>query len=157
MSIKRKAKEHPEQPPTQLLQIELQGVPDEVLSQQPLKPVLVRTMQRICQKEVLPAPTKLWCLKKIPDRYKKTLLDEQSLLQDSYPLPQSSCIEDPNSEEEQKEEAGPRVIVFATRKNIEILCHSTIWFVYGTFKTIPNIFTQIFTIIGLRECTGHSE
>ncbi len=27
------------------------------------------------------------------------------------------------------------------------------WYV----QTAPNIFTQIFTIIGLRECTGHSE
>ncbi len=31
-SVERKAEEHPEQPPAQLLQTELQGVPDEVLS-----------------------------------------------------------------------------------------------------------------------------
>ncbi len=85
------------------------------------------------------------------------MLAEQFFLHDSSPPPQSSCVEDPDSEEEHKEEAGPRVIVFATRKNMEILCHSSILFVDGTFKTAPNTFTQIFTIIGLRECKCHSE
>ncbi len=88
-------------------------------------------------------------LKKIPGRYKKTLLDEQFLRHDSSPPPQSSCIEDPNSEEEQKEESGPRVIVFDTPKNVKILCHSSIWFPGGTFRTAPYILAQIFTIIGL--------
>ncbi len=92
-----------------------------------------------------------------PDRYKKTLLDEQFLLHDSSLIPQSSCAEDSNSKEEQKEEAGLRVIVFAAQKNIEILCHSSIWFVDGTFKTTPNIFAQIFMIISVWECTGHSK
>ncbi len=110
-------------------------------------------MQRICQKEILPAPTKLWYLKEIPDRYKKTLRDEQFLLHDSGPPPKSSSIDNPNFEEE----GGPKVIVFAKRTNIEILCHSFIWFVDGMFQTAPNIFAQIFTIIGLRERTGHSE
>ncbi len=54
-SIKRKAEEHPEQPPAQLLWTELQGVPDGVLSQLPLQPALVRAMQRIHQKKALPA------------------------------------------------------------------------------------------------------
>ncbi len=86
-----------------------------------------------------------WYLKEIPDRFKKTLLNEQFLLHDSGPSPQSSCVEDTDSEEEQKEEAGPGVIVFTTRKNIEILCQSSIRFVHDTFKTAPSIFAQIFT------------
>ncbi len=45
-SIKIKAEEHPEQLPAQLLWTEVQGVPDEVLSQLPSQPVLVRAMQR---------------------------------------------------------------------------------------------------------------
>ncbi len=135
-SIKRKAEEHPEQPPAQLSRTELQGVPDEVLSQLPSQPVFVRAMQRICRKEVLPAPTKLWFIEEIPDRYKKTFLDKQFLLHDSGPPLQSSCVEDPDSEGEQKGEAGPRVIVFATQKNIKILCHSSIWFVNSTFKIV---------------------
>ncbi len=57
--IKRKAKEHPEQLPTQLLQTELQGVPEEVLSQLPLQPALVSAIHRNRRIEVLPAPAKL--------------------------------------------------------------------------------------------------
>ncbi len=118
-SIERKAEEHTEQPRAQLLWTELQGV--EVLNQLPSQPVLVRAMQRIRWKEVLSAPTKLWYHKEIPDRYKKTLLYEQFLLHDSGPSPQSSCMEDLESEEEQKEKAGPRVMVFTTQKNFKIL------------------------------------
>ncbi len=136
---------------------EFPRAPDKVLSQLPSQPVLVRAMQRICRKEFLPSPTKLLYLKEIPDRYKKILLDKQFFVHDSSPPPQSSGVEDPDSEEEQKEEAGPRVIVFTIRKNIEILCDSSIWFVDGTFETAPNIFAHIFTIIGLRERTGHSK
>ncbi len=99
-SIERKSERHPEQLPAQLLQTEFQGVPDEVLSQLPLQPGLVRAMQRIRQKEVLPSPMKLWYLKEIHNRYNKILLDEQFLLHDSDPPPQPSCIEDANSKEE---------------------------------------------------------
>ncbi len=42
-----------------MLQTEPQDVPDEVLSQLPSQPEPVRAMQRICRKEVLPAPTEL--------------------------------------------------------------------------------------------------
>ncbi len=60
--IKRKAEEYPEQLPAQLLQTELLGVPEEVRSQLPSQPALVRSMQKNCRKEVLPTPTKLWHL-----------------------------------------------------------------------------------------------
>jgi len=49
------------------------------------------------------------------------------------------------------DEIEGRVPVFATRENIEILCRSPIWFVDGTFKASPTIFTQLFTVIGLRQ------
>ncbi len=42
-SIKRKAEEHPKWPSAQLLWAELQIVPDEVLSQLPSQPVLVKS------------------------------------------------------------------------------------------------------------------
>ncbi|XP_043483508.1 uncharacterized protein LOC122511975 [Leptopilina heterotoma] len=41
-----------------------------------------------------------------------------------------------------------RVLVFGTRRNLEFLARSDIWFLDGTFKTSPTIFTQIFTILG---------
>ena len=42
-------------------------------------------------------------------------------------------------------------------QNIELLCDSPVWFLDGTFKTAPDIFAQIFTIIGLRKRTGKPE
>lgn len=157
--IKRKAEAHPEQPPSQLLRTELQGVSEEVLSQLPSQPSLVRTVQRVRRTDLPAAPTKRWHLKEIPDRYKKTLLDEQFLLHDSGPPVEDSSDEysDSDSEEEHDEVVQPRVIVFATRKNIELLCHSATWFLDGTFKTAPSIFAQLFTIMGLRARAGHPE
>ena len=75
-----------------------------MLSQLPLQAALVRSVQRIRRKEVPAAPTKRWYLKEVPDRYKKTLLDEKFLL---HPLQYSSEVEE-------EAEAPPRVIVFTT-------------------------------------------
>lgn len=160
-SLKRKAEEHPEQPPAQLLRTELQGVPEEVLSELPSQPALIRTLQRVRRKELPADPLKLSDLKDIPDRYTKTLVGEQFLLHDSGPPADSdSDSDEEDSEEEDEGEERPphdRVIVFATRKNIELLCASSVWFLDGTFKTAPNIFVQVFTIIGLRPRTGHPD
>jgi len=63
-------------------------------------------------------------------------------------------LSDDESDEEEEEEdrpEPPRVLIFATRKNIEILCESHVWFLDRTFKTAPNISAQLFTIIGLRK------
>lgn len=62
------------------------------------------------------------------------------------------------SDDSSEEPAGrPRVLVFATRRNIELLCQSTTWFLDGTFKTAPHIFVQIFTILGLRQRAGRPD
>ena len=47
-----------------------------------------------------------------------------------------------------------RVVVFAPKRNIEILMKCAMWFLDGTFKTAPHIFTQIFTILGLIKRPG---
>ncbi|XP_058799990.1 uncharacterized protein LOC131669250 [Phymastichus coffea] len=41
-----------------------------------------------------------------------------------------------------------RILVFATRENLRLLFSSTIWFLDGTFDTVPSIFFQLFTIMG---------
>lgn len=41
-----------------------------------------------------------------------------------------------------------RVIVFSTRRNLELLATSRIWYLDGTFKVSPSIFTQVFTVLG---------
>ena len=82
-----------------------------------------------------PNPKSLEELQGVPNEYQKTLHGNQFLLLDR--------ISDDEDE--------GRVLVFATRRNIEMLCKSPIWFVDGTFKVSPTIFTQLFTIIGLHK------
>lgn len=56
------------------------------------------------------------------------------------------------ADEDEEDEHGNvgRVLVFATRRNIELLCASTTWFLEDTFKTSTGIFAQAFTILVLR-------
>ena len=42
---------------------------------------------------------------------------------------------------------GPdRIVIFATRKNIEFLAMSKIWLADGTLKTVPTLFSQLNTV-----------
>lgn len=158
--IKRKAATQPELRPAQLLRCELQGTSGAVLSQMPEQTALLRTVRRVRSKNSIPNPKSLADLGELPADYQKTLLGEQFLMYDS--LTDAHDDRDTDDEEEEglsndEEEQQPRrVLVFATRRNIEILCTSTVWFVDGTFKTAPSIFTQIFTVMGLRTRAGGS-
>ena len=76
-------------------------------------------------------------LEDLPQQYQRTLQGETFLLHDNH-------------------STNGRVIVFATQKNIEMFCKSPVWFVDGTFKVSPTIFTQLFTVIGLRR-RNHAE
>ena len=42
---------------------------------------------------------------------------------------------------------GNRIIVFATKENIELLAHFLTWFMDGTFKKVPKLFFQLYTIL----------
>ena len=162
-SVKRKAAEHPKQPPAQLLRTELQGTSSAVLSQLPAQPALVRRIRRTRLKDLPASPTKLNALRDIPNTYQATLLGETFLLYDSRPPDDEREDESEESEEEEgeseeeEEPQRPRTIVFATRKNIELLCDSPTWFLDSTFKTAPHLFAQVFTILGLRKRTSATE
>ena len=42
---------------------------------------------------------------------------------------------------------GPnRIVIFSTQENIEYLSMSSIWLADGTFKTVPNLFCQLYTV-----------
>ena len=46
-------------------------------------------------------------------------------------------------------DSGPdpeRIVMFATRENLDFLAMSSIWVADGTFKTVPTLFTQLYTI-----------
>ena len=98
--IKRKAAEHPEQRPAQLLRTELQGVPSGVLSQLPEQTALSGTVRRTRRKNLPPNPQTLSELEDVPDIYKKTLVGEQFLLYDSRSNGLTQSDSSPDEDEE---------------------------------------------------------
>lgn len=64
----------------------------------------------------------------IPERYRQTIRGELFLQYDSG-------LGDEN-----------RILVFSTQRNLELLEHCDQWFADGTFKTVPQIFFQLYTI-----------
>lgn len=67
----------------------------------------------------------------IPDNYKITKNGADFLLFDSGPT-------------------DDRILIFSTRRNLRLLAQSMHWYVDGTFKTVPHLFCQLYTIHGLQ-------
>ncbi|KAF0707174.1 MULE domain-containing protein [Aphis craccivora] len=95
-------------------------------------------MRQVRRKNLPPNPKTLFDLGTLPDQYQKTLTGEKFLIYDSL---------DDNSVSE------GRVVVFSTRRNLELLAKNDCWFLDGIFKVYPNIFKQVFTILGT--CKQH--
>ena len=49
---------------------------------------------------------------------------------------------------EDPREENQYVLVFGTKRNLTLLVRSECWFADGLFKCAPNLFTQIFSILG---------
>ena len=67
----------------------------------------------------------------IPERYQKPNDGHQFLLQDSCPG------------------EDPRMIIYATQRNLQILSTARHWLMDGTFKIVPELFSQLYTIHAL--------
>ena len=149
-TLKRKAADNPGQPPSQILRAELPLVIEGILSQLPEREALAKAMRRERRLRLPTNPRSLQELRELPEEFQRTLLDEKFLMYDSRD--EDSEEEEGESEDSDAEERPPRdrVLVFSTRRNIELLCRSATWFLDGTFKTAPSLFTQIFAILGLR-------
>lgn len=113
--MKRKAEENPEQPPAQIVRAELANVDVSVISELPERYNLVKSLRNVRRRDLPPNPITLGQLGEIPERFQKSLAGEKFLLSDSIVN-------------------EGRVIVYATRRNLEVLARSEIWFVDGTFK-----------------------
>lgn len=146
--LKRKAADHPEQPPAMMLRTELAAVPMEVLSQLPQREALSKMVRRTRRQNLPPNPKSLNELHMLPDQYQRTLQGQRFLMYDSR---EEYEDEDEELHADEQDEEAARVLVFATRRNIELLCESSTWFLDGTFKVSPTIFTQVFTILGVRK------
>ncbi|KAK3933016.1 FLYWCH-type zinc finger-containing protein 1 [Frankliniella fusca] len=68
---------------------------------------------------------------------------------ENFVLYDSQTPESDEDEDGEEDEGDNRVIVFVTRRNLELLGKSGTWFVDGTFKTSPKIFVHVFTISAL--------
>ena len=89
-----------------------------------------KSLKRTCQR-ARPAranPTSLLDL--VIDQNIKTLGGKEFLIYDSGP-------------------GSDRILMFGTEENKHILTISSIWMADGTFKTIPSLFAQLYTIHGL--------
>lgn len=104
-----------------------------MLSKLPLRDNLKKAIRRERAKNAPTNPKTLQDLEELPESYTKTCSGDNFLLYDS-----KAVNEIPNG----------RVLLFATRRNLEVLGECKGWFVDGTFSVSPLIFTQLFTILG---------
>ena len=42
-----------------------------------------------------------------------------------------------------------RIIIFTTKRNLQLLSTTNFWYADGTFKTVPSLFNQLYTIHGV--------
>ena len=88
------------------------------LSQLPERENLKRAMRRRRRRDLPANPKSIEYLGVIPNRYTTTLVGERFLIYDS--------ADDPD--------VSGRILVFSTRRNLEILARIPVWFLDGTFK-----------------------
>ena len=91
-----------------------------------------KSLKRTCQR-ARPAranPTSLLDL--VIDQNIKNLGGKEFLIYDSVP-------------------GSDRILMFGTEENKHILTISSIWMADGTFKTVPSLFAQLYTIHGLAQ------
>lgn len=133
--IKRRAEQHPNEPPLQIVQEELQNVMDnETLVRLPERRTLFRQVNRIQNRT---RPVNPRSLEELTFRQPYTeTLDSKTFLQlDSGP-------EDQN-----------RIVLFYTEEGLLKLCESRSIDADGTFKVTPRMFGQMYTMHG--EVGGH--
>lgn len=113
--IKEEAERNPEKSISVILRDQLRDLDPGVLARLPERKNLKKMMRRQRRAEFPPNPTRITDLQDLPLRYKNSLNGETFLIYDN-------------------EEQNKRVLVFATRRNLELLAKSTTWFLDGTFK-----------------------
>ena len=112
---------------------ELAGASGRVLCHLPERENLKKAIRRKKRKDLPPNPNSLDELDDIPENLQVTSIGDRFLIYDS------------NDTEDLE---NGRVLVFATRRNLELLNSSQMWYLDGTFKVSPSIFTQVFTVLG---------
>lgn len=132
-TLKEKAKETVEKP-VQIIQTVSASSSHEIHPYLPSRDALRQSINRIRSSDLPTEPESLDDLN-IPEDLRKTLDGSDFLVKDS--------IMD-----------GDRILLFTTIANVRCLEQSPFWIMDGTFKTVPTIFRQLYTIHG---CVGGNE
>ena len=131
--LKRQAQETNDQP-VQIIQNIMANTSQEVCPYFPSRDALRQSVKRIRRINSPAEPQSLESLV-IPENMQKTLNGNDFLIKDSTI-------------------GHDRILIFTTVANINYLNQSSIWIMDGTFKTVPTIFKQLYSIHG---CVGGNE
>ena len=131
-NIRKKAKSSTEAPHA-LLSNELKHCSEAAACKLPKTQTLKRTIRSIRFKNnCLPPLPQCQSDLTLTSEYTKTFRGEDFLIFDSGPT-------------------NNRILIFATARNIRLLANSDRWYCDGTFKTVPLLFYQLYTIHGFQD------
>lgn len=116
--LKQEAEDNPTKGPNQILRDAMRSLPAAVVAHLPDRPALKKSIRHIRRKNTPPNPRTIDELHELPAQYQQTLSGDRFLLWDSA---------------ENGGQQG-RVLVFGTRRNIELLARCEVWYLDGTFK-----------------------
>lgn len=115
-NLKQEQQQNPDRNPAQILRNVLSRTSSGIIAHLPDRRNLNKSMRQ-ARRGCMPAnPTSLEALEDVPESYQMTLTGDKFLLYDS------------------RHEIEGRVIVFCTRRNLELLSSSDTWYLDGTFK-----------------------
>ena len=116
----------------QIVAISTSSLSSAVCGQLPTVPLIKRTIQRARQHNNLPLtnPTSLTELE-FPEPFTQTINGHPFLLYDSGP-------------------SNNRILLFSTQRNLDLMTQCNHWYADGTFKSAPQLFTQIYTIHAMK-------
>jgi len=131
--LKERAQQTNDQP-IQIIQNVITNSSQEIFPYLPSRDALRQSIKRIRRIDSPAEPQSLEDLV-IPENWKKTLSGSDFLVRDSTI-------------------GNERVLIFTTSTNINYLSQSPFWICDGTFKVVPTIFRQLYTVHG---CIGGDE
>ncbi|KAL3853327.1 hypothetical protein ACJMK2_016875 [Sinanodonta woodiana] len=120
-----------EETPQQIMGQELQQLSQQAAVQMVTIRHLRRNIRRVKHKKNAVHPLSVDRTFEIPEEYKSLADGENFLLYDS------GC-DDPN-----------RILIFGTKRTLNLIKDSQHWFMDGTFKVIPELFFQLYTVHAL--------
>lgn len=126
-------------PPIEIIKHVVKNCPEAVAPRLPSLETMKRTVRKIRQRanmanEGPPSYTNR-CQIVFPPLYTETIKGDEFLLYDSGANEQ-------------------RILIFATKKNLELLAESEEWYADGTFKSVPLLFGKLYTIHGFKKKTS---